>query len=147
DFGCHDLEVPGAKEYGSYPDHYLLPDAFTQPCPAPGFTKPSSCVPSGTGVGLLGGGPAVIEEPPIFTFDFSLFKNFQLSERYSLQFRSEFYNIFNIPTFNAPGFGGNGVTSVGGSTNYTDSTFGEIGSTRFPFKDPRQIQFALKLFF
>jgi hypothetical protein len=147
DFGCHDLEVPGMQEYGSYPDHYLLPDAFTEPCPAPGFTKPSSCVPSGTGVGLLGGGPGVIEEPPIFTFDFSLFKNFQLSERFSLQFRSEFYNIFNIPTFNAPGFGGNGVTSVGGSTNYTDSTFGEIGSTRFPFKDPRQIQFALKLFF
>jgi hypothetical protein len=144
---CYDMMVPGVHEYGSYPDHYLLPGAFTQPCPAPGFTKPSRCVPVGTGVGLLGGQPADIASPPIFTFDFSLFKNFKLSERYSLQFRSEFYNIFNIPTFNAPGFGGNGVVSVPGSTDYLDSTFGEIGSTRFPYKDPRQIQFALKLNF
>ncbi len=146
-FGCDDMIIPGATEYGAPEGHYLNSAAFTMPCPATGFPQPSRCVPNETGVGLLGGAPGYIEEPGIFAFDFSLFKNFKLSERFSLQFRSEFYNLFNIPTFNAPNFGGNGVVSVGGSGDYLDSTFGEIGSTRFQFKDPRQIQFALKLFF
>ena len=60
---------------------------------------------------------------------------------------AEFFNILNHPNFNAPNFGGNGVVSVGGSGNYTDSTFGAIGSTRDAPFDPRQIQFALKLYY
>jgi hypothetical protein len=70
-----------------------------------------------------------------------------LSDRAHLEFRSEFFNILNHPTFNAPGFGGNGVVSVPGSTDYLNTNFGKIGSTRFPFQDPRQIQFALKFYF
>ena len=64
-----------------------------------------------------------------------------------MQFRSEFFNILNHPNFNAPGFGGNGVVAIGGSNNFTSSNFGEIGSTRDAPYDPRQIQFALKLYF
>ena len=85
--------------------------------------------------------------PGFHRLDFSLFKAFQLNERFSMQFRAEFFNILNHPNFNAPGFGGNGVVSVGGSTNYTDPHFGEIGSTRDAPYDPRQIQFALKLYY
>ena len=81
-------------------------------------------------------------------FDFSLFNlNFQLNERFSMQFRSEFFNILNHPNFNAPNFGGNGVNSIGGSGTYTSGTFGAIGSTRDAPFDPRQIQFALKLYY
>ena len=76
-----------------------------------------------------------------------LFKDFQLTERFKLQFRSEFFNILNHPNFNAPGFGGNGVVAIGGANNYTSSNFGDIGSTRDAPYDPRQIQFALKLYF
>ena len=76
-----------------------------------------------------------------------MFKGFQLSDRFSLQFRAELFNILNHPNFNAPGFGGNGVVSIGGSTNFTDGNFGEIGSTRDGPNDPRQIQFALKLYY
>ena len=83
----------------------------------------------------------------------SLFKNFRLSERFNMQFGSEFFNILNHPNFNAPGFGGNGVVSIPGSTNFTPNpdgtfgsgTFGMSGSTRDAPYDPRQIQFALKL--
>ena len=82
--------------------------------------------------------------PGLKTFDFSAFKSFQLTERFSLQFRSEFFNILNHTNFNAPGFGGNGVVSIANSTNYNSTAFGEIGSTR---TNPRQIQFALKLYF
>jgi len=165
DFSCNALLIPGQKKYGSAPDHYLNPNAFTQPCPAPGFSQPSTCLPeslpSGIGspvgttpllcgiscVGLIGGTAFEVTGPGISRFDFSLFKKFQLTERYRMEFRSEFFNILNHPTFNAPGFGGNGVVSVPGSTNYFNTNFGKIGSTRFPFQDPRQIQFALKLLF
>ncbi len=147
-FGCTALMIPGKNLYGSgAPDHFLNAAAFTQPCPAPGFSQPSSCAKVGTGIGLLGGADTQVNGPGIGRLDFSLFKDFRLSERYRLQFRSEFFNILNHPTFNAPGFGGNGVVAVPGSTDFLSPNFGKIGSTRFPFQDPRQIQFALKLFF
>ena len=104
-------------------------------------------VPPFTGLGALGGPATTIPGPGFHRLDFSLFKDFQLSERFKLQFRSEFFNILNHPNFNAPGFGGNGVVAIGGSNNYTSSNFGEIGSTRDAPYDPRQIQFALKLYF
>ncbi len=65
-----------------------------------------------------------------------------------MQFRAEFFNILNHPNFNAPGFGGNGVV-VDSRTQATSKArnFGEIGSTRDAPYDPRQIQFALKLYY
>ena len=94
-----------------------------------------------------GGSPTQIAGPPFKRLDFSTFKDFQLSERFNLQFRAEFFNILNHPNFNAPGFGGNGVWPISGSGNFTSSNFGEVGSTRDAPYDPRQIQFALKLRF
>ena len=79
--------------------------------------------------------------------DFSLFKTIPLTERFRLEFRSEFFNILNHPNFNAPNFGGNGVVAVPNSANFTSISFGEIGSTRDAPYDPRQIQFALKLYY
>src|SRR5256885_3763434 len=61
---------------------------------------------------------------------FSGIKDFPFNERVRLQFRSEIFNILNHPNFNSPGFGGNGVVAIGGSTDFTSNTFGEIGSTR-----------------
>ncbi len=130
------------------------PGAWTQPCvlggavgalvPTPG--SPAGCVPL-TGFAALGGGPTQIAGPGFNRLDFSAFKDFQLSERFRLQFRTELFNVLNHPNFNAPGFGGNGVVAISGSTNFTSSNFGEIGSTRDAPYDPRQIQFALKLYF
>ncbi len=126
------------------------PAAFQQPCQL-GFNGPipnsvPGCIPL-TGAQILGGGPSTTFGPGFHRFDLSLFKGFQVSERVSMQFRSEFFNILNHPNFNAPGFGGNGVTAIGNSLNFNSSTFGEIGSTRDAPYDPRQIQFALKLYY
>jgi hypothetical protein len=95
----------------------------------------------------LGDKPGQTVTPGFHRLDFSAFKAIQMNDRISLQFRAEFFNVLNHPNFNAPGFGGNGVVSIGGSTNFTSNTFGEIGSTRDNPNDPRQIQFALKLYY
>ena len=146
--GCDDFIIPGVDRHGSgAPDHFLNPAAFSQPCPPPSFIQPSTCVPGITGLGLLGGTASQVSGPAIVRLDFSVFKELRLSDRFHVQFRSEFFNILNHPTFNAPGFGGNGVIAIPGSTDFLNSAFGEIGSTRFPFNDPRQIQFALKLYY
>ena len=100
-----------------------------------------------TGLAALGGPPTQLAGPPFHRLDFSTFKDFQLSERFRLQFRAELFNILNHPNFNAPGFGGNGVVAISGSTDFKSSNFGEVGSTRDAPYDPRQIQFALKLYY
>jgi Carboxypeptidase regulatory-like domain/TonB dependent receptor-like, beta-barrel len=156
--GCYDIRVKGqSPELGLHVDanHQLSwignPAAFTQPCilgaggvPIP--NSPAGCVPL-TGFAALGGGPAQIPGPGFHRLDFSAFKEIPLNERFRFQFRAEIFNIFNHPNFNSPGFGGNGVVSIGGSTNYTSSNFGEIGSTRDAPYDARQIQFALKFYY
>jgi hypothetical protein len=124
--------------------------AFNQPCqlgpsgPIP--DSPSGCIPL-EGAAALGSKPGQITGPGFHRFDFSMFKGFRLNERFSMQFRAEFFNILNHPNFNAPNFGGNGVVAIGGSGNFTDPHFGEVGSTRDAPFDPRQIQFALKLYY
>lgn len=168
---CNLMRVPGASPQlgikietiqGSHGPYWIgNPAAFNQPCQlteipgdtvgVPGTTQPNVGNPTGCvplyGAAALGSKPGIIPGPGFHRLDFSLFKGFQLNERFSLQFRSEFFNILNHPNFNAPAFGGNGVVSAAGSGNSTDPHFGEVASTRDNPYDPRQIQFALKLYY
>jgi len=144
-FGCTAFLVPGENRHGSGGvNQFLNPAAYTQPCNGSGL--PTGCIPL-TGLGLLGGENGQVSGPSLNRLDFSLFKNFQLNERFRLQFRGEFFNVTNHPTFNAPGFGANGAVPISGALNFTSPNFGKIGSSRFQFTDPRQIQLALKLYF
>jgi len=128
--------------------------AFNQPCqlggtvssPTPIAGSPAGCLPL-NGAAALGSKPGQTVTPGFHRLDFSTFKSFQLSDRFRTEFRAEFFNILNHPNFNAPNFGGNGVVAIGGSGNITDPHFGEVGSTRDAPFDPRQIQFALKLYY
>ncbi len=74
-----------------------------------------------------------IEGPGTDNFDFALMKNGVIWEQHNLsyQFRAEFFNFFNHPSFN------------GIDTGVTDSTFGEVNSAI----TQRNIQFGLKLIF
>jgi Carboxypeptidase regulatory-like domain/TonB dependent receptor/TonB-dependent Receptor Plug Domain len=145
--GLRNDNTPGAT-HGLY--WFGNPKAFQQPCqlgpngPIP--DSPAGCIPS-TGSAVLGfAGPNTFG-PGFHRLDFSLFKAIAINDRFSMQFRTEFFNILNHPNFNAPNFGGNGVVAISNSGNFTSGNFGKIGSTRDGPYDPRQIQFALKLYF
>jgi hypothetical protein len=75
----------------------------------------------------------------INNFDFSLFKRtrFGADERFAVEFRTEFFNLFNRTQFAPPN------TNCCASNN---KNFGVITSTA-PGTNPRLIQFALKLLF
>ncbi|MBV8866011.1 MAG: TonB-dependent receptor, partial [Acidobacteriaceae bacterium] len=72
--------------------------------------------------------------PSFKNLDFSTYKNFMFTERIGLQFRAEFFNILNHPSFYTPDY------------TVTDSGFGRITQTANPNAN-REIQFALKLMF
>jgi hypothetical protein len=83
--------------------------------------------------GSLGNAPRTICcGPHISQTDLALLKTIQLSEMSHIDFRAEFFNIFNHTQFFTP----DGNTSDG-------SQFGQVTQAR----DPRLIQFAVKFFF
>jgi hypothetical protein len=140
-FGCFAIKVPGQDPYSGphNVNQWLNPQAFATP--------PVATTIGQTDYSPLGGGPAQFVGPGFHKLDFSLFKVFQVTERFRLEFRSEFFNLTNHPNFTNPGFGGNGVTAAPGSLDYTSNSFGTITSTRDGQNDQREIQFALKLYF
>jgi len=77
-------------------------------------------------------GKNILEGPGEKSADLSIRKIFALSERFRLEFRTEFFNAFNTTQFSSPG------------TNVSAANFGVISSTAV---NPRIIQFALKLNF
>jgi hypothetical protein len=68
----------------------------------------------------------------INNFDFTVFKNTLLTERFRLQFRTEVFNLFNRVRFTHPG------TAIG---------VPQFGVVSGQLNDPRLIQLALRLFF
>ena len=70
--------------------------------------------------------------PGRVNLDFSLFKQFAVRERFRLEFRAEFFNLFNTPQFDPPN------ATIG---NPAAGVISSIVGT------PRQIQFALHLTF
>jgi Carboxypeptidase regulatory-like domain len=70
--------------------------------------------------------------PHISNTDFAILKTFPISENKHVDFRAEFFNIFNHTQF----FNPDGNTSDG-------AQFGQVNQVR----DPRLVQFALKFFF
>jgi len=79
--------------------------------------------------------------PGLFNTDFSVFKNFpisRISESFNLQFRAEFFNVFNRANFNPPIDNSNIFDATGAPV----AGAGLIDSTS---STARQIQFGLKV--
>jgi len=86
--------------------------------------------------------------------DFSIFKNFAFKERFGVQFRAEFFNLFNHPIFANP-YGASSGTSGGQNDPSTPLAFGgtpgtpdvNAGNPIVGSGSSRAIQLGLKLTF
>jgi hypothetical protein len=73
--------------------------------------------------------------PSLQTWDMGLFKNFRINTDMNVQFRAEFFNVFNQVNFDLP------------NVNRSGGNFGVITRTDPSFGDPRILQFGLKFVF
>jgi hypothetical protein len=105
--------------------------------------RPARCAKTTSGTGPNQGrfgtlGRNTFRGPAFYNFDFALIKDTPFgrrksgAERVDLQFRSEFFNLFNIVNMGLP------------ANILTGSGFGEISKTA---GNSRQIQFSLKLIY
>jgi hypothetical protein len=86
-------------------------------------------------IGTIGSeGRNILTGPPFRHLDCSIFKDFKIQERYTLQARFESYNITNTPNFSLP-------AATVGTTSIGTITSTRTGST------PRDLQFALRFSF
>jgi hypothetical protein len=77
-------------------------------------------------------GRNILRGDGLVQFDFTVSKRFKFTESKALEFRTEFFNIFNTPTFALPGAA---IDTASG---------GQISST---LNAGRTIELAMKLFF
>ncbi|MGH9852014.1 MAG: TonB-dependent receptor [Blastocatellia bacterium] len=116
--------VAGVNPYAAdrRPDNWLNPAAFSMPA-------------AGTFGNL---GRNTIFGPNFKQIDVSLLKDMKISERFKLEYRAEFFNIFNRPNFDQP------------NTTFNTPNFGKIFNTfgrTLGLGTSRQIQMALRLTF
>ncbi|HEV2176331.1 MAG TPA: carboxypeptidase-like regulatory domain-containing protein [Terriglobia bacterium] len=111
------------------PNQWVLPSAFSNPAAAAGVP----CAFGNAGRNILRG-------PGLSDWDFSLVRNFRITESKSLEFRAEMFNLLNHANFATP------------ERDTATSSFGQIFNTVQPLAgiasggpgDPREIQFALR---
>jgi hypothetical protein len=78
---------------------------------------------------------ATLRQQGVVNFDFAVFKKTSITERFNVEFRTEFFNLFNHPQFGPP----NGTCCSDNNAN-----FGVVTNT---VNLPRLIQFGLKFNF
>jgi len=110
------------------PDGWINPAAFA---PAP--------------LGRRGNAPVgIITGPNLQTWDFSMRKQFRLTERFNLRFQADMFNAFNRANFRAPDVAfGNCTVTATSQCAPSNGAFGKIGTTG----PARNIQFGLRLDF
>jgi hypothetical protein len=109
--------------------HPSLSEWFNTAC----FSQPAA--------GELGNAPRTLPVggPDFVNTDFSIIKHFVPREGWRLDFRTEFFNLWNHPQYGIPGETGNAT-----GADFNSSTFAVINYT---VNNPRLVQFALKLAF
>lgn len=119
------------------------------------WLNPNRWTVNGLQLGAFGNAPkGECLGPGIANTDFSLYKNFKLTERLGMQFRLEFFNLFNKVQFLGNSGDADGQLDANFSSSITalpnntttgtvNSGFGQSTKTR----GPREIQYALKFTF
>jgi len=104
--------------------------------------------PFGTDFGNVGRN--VLRGPRQINVDFSVIRRFPFGESKNIEFRAEFFNLFNHVNFANPISNFKAVPSTGGSIDSNTGRIinpGDIGRITATSNNPRLIQFALKLNF
>jgi outer membrane receptor protein involved in Fe transport len=149
--GCNNQNLVTRGSVTAKIDNYFNTSCFTLP-PIIGDPEPPnscgqlSCPAVATAFGNSGNG--IVSGPDQRNFDISAIKKIPFTESKSLEFRAEFFNAFNTPSFSNPSLNA-GTVATTPPPNIVpvfqpDSSFGHITSTSVA---PRIIQFALKLYF
>jgi carboxypeptidase family protein/TonB-dependent receptor-like protein len=115
----------------------VAPPSFAAVC-RPAAASVAAVIPN-TCMNLFGNnGRNTLIGPGLVDFDFSVFKNIRIGEALNIQFRTEFFNIFNRANFQAP---------IDNSTIFTQTgtLVGGAGAIDATTTTSRQIQFGLKL--
>jgi hypothetical protein len=121
-------------------DAYFNPAAFAVP----------GTVLSTTGAPITKFGNAarrVARGPGSKNADVSFFKNTYFGERTMLQFRAEFFNFTNTPTFFLPSANSPTLTCIGAAGSVCNSNNPQFGKLSSGTATGRQIQFGLKFYF
>jgi len=121
-----EMPLPASSPYciGGIPNEE---GSSSAPCGMPGSTFP------GAGTGYGNSAVGIVFGPGQYNQDASILKDTKIWEHGTIQFRADFFNVWNHAQFNPPG---NNVN--------TPSTFGVVNSTA---NTPRVVQFALKYLF
>ncbi len=98
---------------------------------------------SNQAAGIATGGDVGLQNitgPPTRVLDFSIFKNFRVTERVGLQFRAEALNLSNSTVFSQPDVSLGDSKLYGGNGNFGVITSSVAGTER-------HLQFSLRLMF
>jgi hypothetical protein len=150
--------APGASRQAAMsnvpPGYYFNPYAFAMAIVQPGQPIPSARDPNalagdvGTDIGNVGRN--ALRGPSQSCVDFSVLKRWAIRESSSLQFRADFFNLFNHPNRNNPISDIGTVKATGGSIDSTTGRIlspGDFGRIFGVSSSPRIIQLALKFSF
>jgi hypothetical protein len=108
------------------------------------FNPAAFCAPPAIGNGTDFGntGTGIVHGPGQANFDFSVTKMTRINEKQNVQFRAEFFNLFNQPQFALGTYPSpTSTTSFNQQLFPSSPTFGVISQTAV---NPRLIQFALR---
>ena len=121
-------------------DNFFNPNAFRVP-----LTTRST---TGAQIQTFGNAARRVARGPGSTnFDFSAFKETRIREIYRVQFRVEFFNLTNTPTFFLPSASSRALTCIGSPGSPCNAGNAEFGKISNGTATGRQVQFGLKLLF
>jgi hypothetical protein len=145
--------APGADHAGATSNvpqgFFFNPYAFSRAVVVAGQPIPSSdgaAIAAAAGTDLGAVGRNVLRGPGQVNIDFGVARSFRVTESSNIEFRAEFFNLFNHVNLANPVSDLNGVASIDPNTGriLDPGTFGRIISTS---SNPRIVQLAVKFSF
>jgi len=132
--------------------YFFNPLAFRRPVVLTGQVIPSShgtATAGAIGTDFGNVGRNVLRGPRQTNTDFSVIKRFPIRESTNIEFRAEFFNLFNQVNFANPISNLSAVpaTSIDPNTGLITGNPGDFGRIISTSNNPRLIQFAVKLNF